>query len=173
MHEPFGGIEISAEANTLPAFLQRVLERVVAVYQSEGVPLPPRQYWTTHPGQSPWDCEQVVVGLQSLNLGVPGDASVSSAQMCNGPVTATISITVLRPSAKPGNSGIPSAEAIQTHAIEPAVDAWMLIRNLDAIDAYPDEFGGSAGRGVIASTRMLGAQGGYHGVEMLVSMVVS
>lgn len=173
MYDPFGGIEVSEEASTLPRFLNRILERVVTVYQSHGIPLPDRQYWTVNPGQSPWDCAQVVVALQNLNLGVPGDASVSQAQNCDLPTSATVSITILRPAAKPGGSPYPSAESIQTHGFEPAVDAWILQRSLPVIDAYPDEFGGGPGRGVISTTRILGAQGGFHGVEMLLTLVVS
>ena len=171
MSDSFDLATMDPEATELVGFLDRVLERVESVYQSYNVPLPNRRYWTIGSGQAPWDCDQVVVMLQTLNLGVPGDQSVATAQNCNSPTTATISISVVRPAATSGKSGAPpSPEKIHDHAIAPAVDAWVLHRSLESLDQYED---GSPGRGVIASTRMLQAQGGYHGVEILISVVVS
>lgn len=171
MSVPFDRVGVDPEALVLADFLDRVLERVVSVYQSFNVSVPDRRYWGIGSGQAPHDCEQLVVRLQTLNLGIPGDESVASPQQCNGPTTATFSVSVVRRSAMPGSTGrAPSAEKIQEYSVAPTVDAWLLHKSLRDIDVYED---GSPGQGVIASTRMLAAQGDYHGVELLVSMVVS
>ena len=168
MTEPFDGLEVSPDALVVKEMLDRVLEKVLSAYQSFNVPVPARHYWTI--GQPAWDCEQLVVSLQTMNLGVPGDTSVATSQNCNGPSTATISISVIRRAAVPGNRGLPSGEKIQEYSIEPVVDAWVLQSSLPAIDSWSD---GAPGNGLIVSTQMLSAQGDYHGVNMLISMVVS
>jgi hypothetical protein len=171
MAEPFDVDTLSEEVLVIPRFLETVLERVVSVYQSYGVDLPARRLWTVNPGQVPHDCEQVVVALQNLSLGLPGDQSVMSAQNCRTePTSGMVSITIVRPAHV--SKTVLSPEKVQAYALAPAVDAWILQQSLPQIDQWNDQWGGPAG-GVISTTRFLQPQGGLQGVEMLISMVIS
>jgi hypothetical protein len=147
--------------------LQGVLDRVVAVYTSYGVPLPTRQYWTM--GAPAVDCEQVVVSFIQMYLGPPGDEA-TKPQRCNQPRTIVMNITISRAIPIVGQSGrAPSAERIQDGSVISAVDAWILMASINQLDQWED---GSFGLGVIATLNTPDPQGGFQNVNMQITMAV-
>ena len=60
--------DIHEDALNLKNMMDGVLEKVCSVFQSYNIPLPNRRYWTM--GTPVVDCDQVVVSLNSLYLGL-------------------------------------------------------------------------------------------------------
>jgi hypothetical protein len=147
--------------------LQGVLDRVVSVYASYGVPLPDRQYWTM--GTPSIDCAQVVVSFIQMYLGPPGDEA-TKPQRCNQPRTVVMNVTVSRAIPVVGQSGrAPSSERIQAGSVISAVDSWILMQSINELDQWED---GAYGLGVIATLNAPDPQGGFQSVNLQITMAV-
>jgi hypothetical protein len=161
------GYDVDEDAFAVSNMMQGVLDRVVAVFQSYGVPLPDRQYWTM--GTPAVDCAQVVVSFVQLYLGPPGDEA-SQPQRCNMPRTAVVTITISRAIPVVGVNGkAPTAEKIQEGSVISAVDAWVLMASLNLLDQWEE---GGYGPGVIATLNATEPQGGFQSVSMNLTLAV-
>jgi hypothetical protein len=161
------GYDVDEDAFAVSNMMQGVLDRVVAVFQSYGVPLPDRQYWTM--GTPAVDCAQVAVSFVQLYLGPPGDEA-SQPQRCNMPRTAVVTITISRAIPVVGVNGkAPAAEKIQDGSVISAVDAWVLMASLNLLDQWEE---GGYGPGVIATLNAAEPQGGFQSVSMNLTLAV-
>jgi hypothetical protein len=150
------------DKDRLACFLESTLERVVNIFKSFGVDVPDRQLVTV--GQPVYDCEQVAVSLIQLYFGMPGQQE-PSPQRCDGPVTAVITVQVLRKVPVGGSSGQPpSADALTKSAAELVTDAWILTRTMKELDEF--------GLGVIADVTAAEPQGGFGGPVLTFTMAV-
>jgi hypothetical protein len=162
-----GNYEVDESAFAVRDVMQGVLDRVVAIYSSYGVPLPSRQYWTM--GNPAMDCEQLVVTFVQAYLGIPGDEA-SQAQKCNMPRSIVVSITVTREIPTVGQTGrTPTYEKIQDAAEISAVDSWILLSSLNLLDQWDDE---GYGPGVIGTLTSMEPQGGLQTMNLQVTMVI-
>lgn len=160
--------EIDPAALDLVTLMDGVLERIVNIYESYGVPLPGRRYWTMT--QPVIDCEQLVVNFVQSYLGLPGDEA-TRPQRCNMPRSAVLAVTIARPVPMVGQSGqVPGADKIQKASEIVAVDAWVLMRSLDLLDQWEAE--GLFGPGVIATVSAGESSGGFQHITMQITMVV-
>lgn len=158
---------IQDDAKNLVNLLAGVLERVEAIYESYGVPLPSRRYWTM--GQPATDCEQLVVYFVQMYLGAPGDEAVAPMR-CNSPRSAVLNVQVSRPIPTVGTSGrAPSAERIQDGSEIVAIDAWILMESINLLDQWEQ---GSFGVGVIATVNVAEPEGGFQSVSLQITMAV-
>ena len=127
---------VDPDAFAVRDLLQGVLDRVVAVYEANGVPLPTRRYWTL--AQPATDCEQVVVSFIQMYLGSPGDEA-TSPQRCNVPRSAVMSIQISRAVPVVGQTGrAPTQERIQDGSEICAVDAWVLMSSVNLLDQWEE-----------------------------------
>jgi hypothetical protein len=160
--------DVDESAFNLKDLMEGVLERVVTIYNSYGVPLPERKYWTMT--QPAIDCEQLVVYFGQAYLGMPGDQA-AEPQRCNVPRSAVINIMLARPVPVVGQSGqTPGADKIQKASEIVAVDSWILMQSLNLLDQWDDD--GLYGPGVIATVTSGETSGGFQSVVMQVTMVI-
>lgn len=158
---------VSSEALNLKLMLDRALEKVEAVFQSYGVPLPERRYWTI--GAPAIDCEQLVVSFVQAYLGTPGDEA-ATPQRCHMPRSAVISISVAREIPTVGQNGRPpTGTTIEQASYISAVDAWVLLDSLNQFDQWDE---GDFGMGVIATVEGTTPAGGFQVTTMQLTMVV-
>lgn len=164
---PVSDYPISPDALVIVNMLDRVLERVVAAYEAEGVPLPTRRYWMLGP-EVPEDCEQVVVTFVQSYLGLPGDQA-ADAQQCNVGRTAVINVLVTRnhPVGEFGKS-VPAEKIIESSkwgAIDSAVLMWAL-RDIASFDGLPAP-------SVIATVNVQPVGGGVQTTVLNLSMLIA
>ena len=159
--------EIDEDAFSVLNVMQGVHDRVVAVYESYGVPLPARRYWTM--GQPALDCEQVVVSFIQMYLGAPGDEA-AEPQRCNVPRSVVLQVSVSRAIPVVGQTGrVPTAEKIEAGSQISAIDAWVLMASVNLLDQWEEN---GFGPGVIATLNSLEPQGGYQTLNLQVTMAV-
>lgn len=159
--------EVDESAFAIRDVMQGVLDRVVALYASYGVPLPSKRYWTM--GNPAMDCEQLVVSFVQSYLGMPGDEA-NQPQKCNMPRSIVVSITVTREIPVIGETGrVPTAEKIQAAGEISAVDSWILLASLNLLDQWDDE---GYGPGVIGTVNSMEPQGGLQTIALQATMVV-
>lgn len=159
--------QVDEGALNIVDFLDGVLERVEAVFQSYNVPLPSRRYWTV--GQTAIDCEQLVVTLLQVYLGPPGDQA-SAPQRCNMPRTAVMTVTIAREIPVVGQNGRPpSAEKITDGSKISAIDAYVLMSSINSLDMWES---GGYGVGVIATADVTPPEGGFQVVNMQLTMAI-
>lgn len=160
--------DVDPDGFNLKNLMDGVLQRIVTIYGSYGVPLPARQYWTMT--QPAIDCEQLVVYFGQAYLGFPGDQA-ATPQRCNVPRSVVLNILVARPIPIVGQSGqAPNPEKIQKASEITAVDTWILLQSLNLLDQWDDD--GLFGPGVIATTTAGESSGGFQSVVMQVTMVI-
>lgn len=158
---------VSEGATNLRDMMQGVLERVETIFQSYNVEMPKRRYWTM--GQPVIDCEQLVVSFIQMYLGAPGDQA-TAPQRCHVPRTAVLSIMISRAIPVVGANGRPpSGSTIEQGSHSSAIDSWVLMESVNLLDQW-DETG--FGLGVIATLDSMGSEGGFHTVNMQVTLAV-
>ncbi len=159
--------DIDSGALDLKEMMDAVLARVVAVFESYGVPLPKRQYWMV--GQPAIDCEQLVVSFLQMYLGSPGDQA-TEPRRCNNPRSATLNISIARAVPTVGTSGrVPSGDSISSSSEIAVVDSWVLMQSINDLDVW-DETG--YGLGVIATLAAAGPEGGFQTSTLEITMAV-
>jgi hypothetical protein len=160
--------DVDPSAFDLRDLMQGVLDRVVTLFESYGVPLPTRQYWTMT--QPAIDCEQLVVSFIQAYLGAPGDEATIPMR-CNQPRSAVLNIMLTRQTPVVGQSGqAPTAAKIQKAAELTSVDGWILMQSLNLLDQWEEE--GLYGPGVIATISAGENSGGFQSVSMQITMAV-
>lgn len=158
---------VSEDALNAKNLLDNVLETIITIFDSYNVPLPSRRYWNV--GQVAIDCEQLSVSLIQIYLGPPGDQA-SMPQRCNMPRTAVMMITLAREIPVVGMNGRPpSPEKISEGAEISAVDAWVLMESLNALDQWEP---GTFGVGTIATVDIPPPEGGFQLVTMQLTMAI-
>lgn len=158
---------VEPDAYSVRDVMQGVLDRVVSIYASFGVPLPSRQYWTM--GLPATDCEQLVVSFVQMYLGAPGDEA-SNPQRCNQPRSIVMQVAVSRAIPSVGQTGrVPTADKIEAGSEISAVDAWVLMSSINLLDQW-DEAG--YGIGVIATLSSTEPTGGIQTLVLQVTMAV-
>lgn len=165
--KPIEKYGIDEDAFVIVNMLDRLLDRLRAIYESQGVPLPPRQYWMMGPEPSE-DCEQVAICYIQTYLGLPGDQA-SDAQQCNVPRTGVLNIHITRshPVGVQGKAVAPEKiiDASKWGAVDSAVLMWGL-EDLTSID-------GLNSPGVIATVNVSPPSGGLQTTVLNLSMMVS
>jgi hypothetical protein len=143
--------------------LDTVLEGIIDFYRQESTPLPDKRYWAI--GDVSADCEQLTVTLVQTYLGLPGTESFDPVT-CNSPRTAVIGIQILRkvPVVGPTGKNVPTSTSIQELSVGPAIDAWMLMDALAAIDIFNSQ--------VVLSINAVAPQGGLHGIIATYAMQI-
>lgn len=156
------------EARSLVRMLDKLLVDLVAGFENYGITLPGRRYWTL--GTPAADCEQVVISLVQTYIGPPGDEA-TSPQRCDAARSATVTIQVIRcvPVISPRGAA-PTPDQIQTASEALAVDLWVTLDLISALDQW-DSMGGP-GLGVIATGEAGEPQGGFQGVTVTLTMAV-
>jgi hypothetical protein len=159
--------DIDEGALDLKVMMDGVLSRVVAIFESYGVPLPARRYWMM--GQPAIDCEQIVVSFVQMYLGSPGDQA-NEPRRCNNPRSATLNIMISRQVPTVGTQGrAPLPEKISESSEIAAVDAWVLMQSINDLDQWDDT---GYGLGVIATLSTDGPEGGYYTNNLEITMAV-
>jgi hypothetical protein len=159
--------DIDADAFSLSNMMQGVLDRVISLYESYGMPLPTRRYWTM--GIPAVDCEQLVVSFVQMYLGAPGDEA-ATPQRCHVPRSAVVTVSVVRQIPVIGTSGrTPAGEKIQDYSVWSALDAWILMASVNLLDQWEE---GGYGPGVIATLNSVEPQGGYQTINLQITMAV-
>ena len=159
---------VDDNAKNLAVFLQDVLDRVVATYDSYNMPIPSKRYWNFAPPAV--DCEQIVVSLIQMYIGTPGDEA-TEPRRCHDPRSATLNITVSRAVPIVGANGQPpSPTSIQNATTVAAYDAWILMESVNQFDSWAGN--GAFGLGVIATVDAEGPEGGFQNVRMTITMAV-
>lgn len=159
--------QIDESATGIVDFLDEVLARVEATFQSYNVPLPSRRYWTV--GQPALDCEQLVLTLIQIYLGPPGDQA-SQPFRCTQPRTAVMSVMLAREIPVVGQNGRPpTAEKIEEASKISAIDAYVMMSSINALDAWEP---GGFGIGVIATADIAPPEGGFQSVSMQLTMAI-
>lgn len=156
---------VSEDAFALRDTLQRTLDTVVSVFESYGVPLPTRRYWTM--GRPAEDCAQVVVSYLLMYLGSPGDQA-NEPRHCNSPRSAVLNISISRD--VPISAAALSTEKIMTAAEWSAVDAWVLMEAVNQFDTWGN---GLPGIGVIATVQAPDQGGAIQTINMNITLGVS
>jgi hypothetical protein len=158
---------IDESALGIVSFLDEVLSRIEATFQSYNVPLPSRRYWTV--GQPAIDCEQLVLTLIQIYLGPPGDQA-SQPFRCNQPRTAVMSVTISREIPVVGQNGRPpTADKITEASKISAIDAYVLMSSINSLDTWEP---GGYGIGVIATADIAPPDGGFQVVSMQLTMAI-
>lgn len=155
---------IDEDALVLVNKAKSMLETVVTVYESFGVPLPERRYYTL--GQPAEDCPQVVVSYMQTYLGKPGDMA-SEAQRCTEPRTGVFNIHITRKYPIGENGKAVNPERIMDSADWGLIDSWVLSQSLNQFDEYEP---GVPGLGVIATINAGAPQGGLITTTMNLSL---
>lgn len=159
---------VSSDALSLKNLMDGVLERLVDRLNHHNVPLPNKRYWKV--GAPVIDCEQLVLSVAQMYIGLPGDPA-SEPMRCNSPRSVVFRAVLARCLPSPDNRGNePTAEKQQEYANIQAVDAWAL---LDAV-AFLDDWDavGAFGLGVIATIDIEDPQGGFQSVVATFTMAI-
>ena len=160
---------VDSRALNLKNLLDKVLEKVVEVYEEYNVPLPDRRFLTM--GEVAIDCEQLAVSFIQVYLGRPGDEA-SEPQRCTMPRSAVLVISVSREVPVVGQNGrAPTGERIQEASEIAAVDAWMFMELINKLDQWK-EAEGDFGLGVIATADANGFDGGFQTTAMNLTIAV-
>lgn len=159
---------VSEDALSLKVFMDAVLARLVDWFGHYNVPVPSKQYWKV--GSPVIDCEQLVLSVDSMFLGSPGN-EITQPVRCNSPRSATFRAFVARQMPMPDVRGNEPSGAKQQEASEiMAVDMWVLldaVRHLDGWDTV-----GAFGLGVVGNVQFEEPQGGYQVITATFTIAV-
>jgi hypothetical protein len=161
-------VGVSADALSLKDHMDGVLSHLVDRFNFHNVPLPSKQYWKI--GAPVIDCEQLVLSVGQVYIGLPGDPA-SEPMRSSSPRSvvfrAVLARCVPQPDAR-GNEPTPAKQ--QEWAEIQAVDSWTL---LDAV-AFLDDWDavGAFGLGVIATIDVEDPQGGFQSIVATFTMAI-
>ena len=158
----------SEEAQSLKVLMDGVLERLVDRFNHHNVPLPNKRYWKF--GPAVLDCEQLVLSVAQIYIGMPGDP-VPLPMRCNSPRSVVFNAVLVRCVPSPDARGNePSADKQQEWANISAVDAWTL---LDAV-AFLDDWDavGAFGLGVSCTVDVGEPMGGFQPTVATFTMAI-
>lgn len=157
---------VSENAFNIRDLMQGVLDTTVDIFESANMELPTKQFWTM--GAPSQDTEQVTVSFVQGYLGTPGDEA-STPQNCNTTRTVMLAISITRCIPIGVNGKPPKAEKLQEFAQQQAVDAWLLIDNLQQYNTWG---GLPNGPGVIATLDVPEPKGGLQAVNLSLTLAV-
>lgn len=159
---------LAADSTALARMMENILEGVVEVFKSAGVPLPERRYWTL--SIPALDCEQVVVSFIQAYIGRPGDEAVTP-QRCEGPRSAVSQVRVSRcvPTQNSRTNKAPGAAELAENASQLLTDAWVMLSTSSVLEQWGVS---GPGLGVIATVEAEEASGGFQSTVMTLTMAV-
>ena len=166
VRKPIEQYPINPDAFTLSNMMDRLLDRLIGIYEQQGVPLPLRRYWMMGP-EVPEDCEQAVVTYAQSYLGLPGDQA-SNAQNCIGPRTAVINIVITRNYPIGQAAQAVSPEDIIAASKWAAADVTTLLWGLNELASVE----GMPGPAVIATVNVNPPLGGVQSTVLNLSMAL-
>jgi hypothetical protein len=159
---------VSTDALSLKYLMDAVVDRLVTRFNYHNVPLPSKVYWKV--GAPVIDCEQLVLSVDSMFLGPPGNPMEQPVR-CNSPRSVTFRAMIARQIPMPDNRGNEPSGATQQQGSEIlAVDMWVLLDSVahldgwDAVDAF--------GLGVVGEVQFEEPQGGYQVITATFTMAV-
>lgn len=151
---------VSDDALSLKNLMDGVLEQLVARFNYHNVPLPSKQYWKF--GPAVLDCEQLVLSVAQVYLGLPGDP-IAQPVRCPSPRSVVFNAVLTRCVPEPDARGNePPAAKQQEWANISAVDAWTLLDAVAVLDQWDDI--GAYGLGVACTVDVPEPLGGYQAV---------
>jgi hypothetical protein len=165
------------DPNALVTIAEGIKARVIELYEQAhdydpSIALPARRYWQT--GQPAYDCEQMVVWLESLQEGLIGDVAAPQ-HPCDVFITATFKVAVVRCIAVGDDNGTPPLPAaIEATAKPLAQDAYLLMKASCRFDMYGADVEGAplGGMGVDANLEFEEPSGGMAAVVLTVTTVL-
>lgn len=161
---------VSDDAKNLATHMQELLNRVITTFDSYSMPIPARRYYTF--GAPAIDCEQLVVSLLQMYIGVPGDEA-TEPRRCNDPRSGTFLVTVAREvPITQANGNPPKADDIQRASEVSALDAWILMESTREFDASWGNLPNGLGLGVIATVDVDPPEGGFQITRMTITMAI-
>lgn len=166
MAKSLSDYDVTETSFNIRDLMENVLQTTIGIYATAQMPLPAKQFWTM--GQPAQDCEQLSVSFVQAYLGAPGDEA-STPQRCETTRTVVLSISVGRCIPVGANGKPASAEKMMEFSQFQAVDAWLLIDNLQQYNTWGDY---SQGPGVIATVDVPDPQGGYQAVNLTLTLAV-
>ena len=153
-------VQSGPEMRSIPDYLARVLETVVATFEQAGVPLPDRRYWTV--GGVVADCPQLTVHLTQVYKGLPGD-DPGEVQRCGGPRTVAMTVQLFRSVPLGNGRQPPSTTIIMRDSETSAIDAWLLLDAAEQVDAM------GWNTGIMAEVNIAEPAGGLVGLTMMLT----
>lgn len=148
---------VSDNALSLKVFMDEALKRIVDRFDYHNVPLPTKRYWKV--GAAVIDCEQLVLSVDSMFLGSPGN-ELQQPVRCNSPRSVTFRAMIARQIPTPDNRGNePSAAKQQEGSEILAVDMWTLLDAVSMLDQW--DAIGAFGLGVSVDVQFEEPQGGF------------
>lgn len=161
---------VSSDARNLANLMQEILDKVGTTFASYSMPLPARRYYTF--GSPAIDCEQAVVSLLQMYIGVPGDEA-TEPRRCTDPRSGTFLITIAREvPVTQANGNPPTADKIQAASEVSALDAWILMESTREFDASWGNLPNGLGLGVIATVDVDPPEGGFQLTRMTITMAI-
>ena len=152
-------------ANRISLFADSLMDKVIAVFDSAGVPLPDRRFITV--GSPVYDCEELVVVFQSLEKGLPGGGGEPAN--CDMPSTASFEVHLVRCFPVPMSSPVPpSPISLTSNADGLMIDSWLMLGAIDELNRDP--FTGLGG--MVYSVSVGEPSGGLVGVVASVQAMV-
>lgn len=155
---------VSPEIDSVIVHAEGLLETVNQRFLEAGIDLPGRQYINIGALQdAAWDCEQVVVSVEQLYNGLPGEQGQTPTR-CELPWTAVSTVSIVRclPTSTPaGRSGAPvppTSDRMTEDAKLRMRDMWLL-RMAGASFAEEQNYAGG-----LADITTAPPQGGYRAV---------
>lgn len=159
---------VSDDALSLKNFMDAVIDRLVDRFDYHNVPLPTKRYWKV--GAPVIDCEQLVLSVDSMFLGNPGN-EMQQPVRCNSPRSVTFRAMIARQIPTPDNRGNEPSGSKQQEASEIlAVDMWTLLDAVAHLDGW--DVVGAFGLGVIGNVEFEEPQGGYQVITATFSVAV-
>lgn len=159
---------VSDDALSLKNFMDAVIYRLVDRFDHHNVPLPSKRYWKV--GAPVIDCEQLVLSVDSMFLGNPGN-EMQQPVRCNSPRSVTFRAMIARQIAMPDNRGNEPSGSKQQEASEIlAVDMWVLLDAVAHLDGW--DVVGAFGLGVSGEVQFEEPQGGYQVITATFSVAV-
>jgi hypothetical protein len=146
-------------ADRVSKFADQLMDKIVEVFGTAGVPLPDRKFFTV--GTPVYDCEELVVVFQGVRKGMTGGED--EPQNCDAPSTATFQAHLVRCFPVPQDApSPPPANVLTKSADELMVDAWLMLRAADELNRDPFTSLG----GMIYSVNVGEPSGGLVGVVL-------
>jgi hypothetical protein len=159
---------VSTNALSLKNLMDGVVDRLTDRFNYHNVTLPSKIYWKV--GAPVIDCEQLVLSVDSMFLGPPGNALPQPVRS-NAPRSVVFRAMIARQIPVVDGRGYEPSGAVQQEASEIlAVDMWVLLDSVAYLDAW--DAVGAFGLGVVADVQFEEPQGGYQVITATFTMAV-
>lgn len=146
-----------------------LLEVVGDALEAKGVTLPERQY--VHVGEVADDCEQLVVSVPRLYVGLPSAQDLTGIR-CSSSITVELHprLTVCVPTVEGDPPTFPSAEELNQAGMVLGVAGWAMLQGVVA--AVKGDLWTSCQEVVVGDLLAHGPAGGYSGWDLTVRVMI-